>query len=430
MEEPWIAAQMVIGSEERATRDRTGLVRSILHAVARARDLAHLDALILWPHPDADLNREIARGCRSEGVAPLLWFPLLSDAPGVPQPPECLVMSCDDARGHGRSGAWEGLSGGEERFLFSCPNDARYLDSLFTSFERLLGQSDADGVMLDRIRFPGPSNGFESLLGCFCPACAARFESETGGSLAALKEKAGALLRMLHDRGPVSFLAAWKETGSFWAASGLEELAGHRARSILAVVQRFSSVAKARGLSVGLDLYSPSLAPLVGQDYAGLSGLCDWMKPMLYCRAVGPAGLPLEIACLWKAFRALHAPTDPNLIRAGLREVLGWKLPATEAELLAHGLPARVISSELAVMGGLRMKQGVRVYAGIEAVRLPFFGIDITADGLRTSLAEVRPPAVGVIASWNLLHIPEDNQRALGAWGCGAGSVTKDGARS
>jgi hypothetical protein len=416
MGKAWIATQIVVSRDEISKLSRAELVRGLTGAVARARELAHIEAVLLWPTAEPGLTSELARGCRSVGVTPLLWFPVLSDAPGAQQPEESLVMSCEDVRGHGTSGAWEGLAGGEERFLFSCPNNAGYLDSVLHSFGKLLDETDVDGVMLDKIRFPGPSNGFESLLCCFCPSCSAAFKSETGGSLGALKEKAGGLLRSLRGSGPAVFLAAWKKTGSFWSAARLEELAGFRARSIVAAAERFYSFAKSRGLAVGLDLFSPSLAPLVGQDYARLSATCDWMKPMLYCHAAGPAGLPLEIESLWKAFRMLHPRTDPAVIRAGLEDIFGWKLPDTEAELLSRGLPTGTISSELARMAALDVGRRIRVYAGVEAVRLPFFGIDITPGILRASLAEVGAPAAGIIASWNLLHIPEENQRALGGW--------------
>jgi hypothetical protein len=407
---------MVIGSDARSRLPREELVLSVSRAVVRAKKLAHIESLILWPPAEPGLTRELAGVCRAAGVTPLLWFPVLSDSPGVPQPEDTLVMSCDGTRGHGRSGAWEGLAGGEERFLFSCPNNAGYLDSVLRAFAKLLDETDMGGVMLDKIRFPGPSNGFESLVGCFCSACCARFERETGGSFDTLRQEARSFLQELRSSGPARLLSAWKESSSFWKAAGLEELGSFRERSILAAVQRFSELAHERRLEVGLDLFSPSLASVVGQDYAGLSRLCDWMKPMLYCRAVGPAGLPLEILSLWKALQVLHPPADPALIRAGLEEVFGWSLPDTETELLAHGVPAAVISSELARIASLSQGTSGRVCAGIEAVRIPSFGIDTTPEILRASLSEVRASSLGVIASWSLFHIPEDNLRVLGEW--------------
>jgi hypothetical protein len=55
------------------------------------------------------------------------------------------------------------------------------------------------------------------------------------------------------------------------------------------------------------------------------------------------------------------------------------------------------------------------VYAGIEAVSIPYFRIDVTPDALRRSLACLEGAAGGLIASWNLLHISEENLRLIGA---------------
>jgi hypothetical protein len=284
------------------------------------------------------------------------------------------------------------------------------MDQAMRTFSKLLEETHADGVMLDKIRFPGPSNGFESLLGCFCPSCSARFRWETGVALEELKQKARALLLKLRGDGTDSFLSLWEKAGSFWKAADLEDLGQFRARSVHAAVARFASIAHASGQEVGLDLFSPSLAPLVSQDYAELSKQSDWIKPMLYSRAIGPAGLPLEIGSLWKGFQAMHPGSDVALIRSRLRGTFNWELPGTEAELVARGLPAGVISSELARIAGLGLAARARTYAGIEAVH------PITPDILESTLAEVRDPADGVIASWNLLSIPEENLRLLGSW--------------
>jgi hypothetical protein len=412
MADPWIATQLAIGAADRAAFSDV----SIEDAIAQARDVAHIDALILWPSAEPGLAEKLARTCRSRGIRAFLWFPVLSDQPGLPQPVSSLVMNCMGTRGHGEAGAWEGLIGGDERFLFSCPNDERSLEGTFDAFASHLASAELDGVMLDKIRFPSPSNGFESLLTCFCDSCRSLFHKETGQSMDRLRERACDLLLQLREGGPQDLFASWVRTGSLWKAAGLDELAAFRARSITRAVRRFSSQARSWGLEVGLDLFSPSLAPFVGQDYEALSDLCDWIKPMTYCRAVGPAGLPLEIASLWKGLRALDPRGDPAGIGRSLGELFHWEIPDTEAELLARGLPAAVISSELEAIGRMRLAAGVKVYAGIEAMRIPEFGIDVTADSLGQSLREVRAPADGIIASWNLLHIPEDNLRTLGKW--------------
>ena len=97
MGNPWIATQLVVGNEERAATSWEGIVR----AIARAREAARIDALILWPSAEPGLTGELARACRSLCIRPLLWFPVLSDAPGVPQRTESLVENCAGSRGQG-----------------------------------------------------------------------------------------------------------------------------------------------------------------------------------------------------------------------------------------------------------------------------------------------------------------------------------------
>ncbi len=406
----WIAAQLAVGSAERGTFTDS----QIEDAIARGKDLARLDALLLWPSADTRLMERLVRACRNRRVRPYLWFPVLCDLPGAEVPVTSLVMSCTGSRGHGRSGAWKGLADGDEHFLFACPNDERFLEPALRVLEALVDSLAPDGVMLDRIRFPSPSNGFESLLGCFCESCSAEFRKGTGESMDDLRGRASAFLEDLRGKEPREILAEWADAGSPWKAAGLQELAAFRSRSIVRAVRRFGTQAHSRGTEVGLDLFSPSLAPLVGQDYAALGELCDWIKSMTYRRAAGPAGLPLEIACLRRGLQELCPACDPVRLRSAFASLFPWKLPDSDVELLRHGLPASIISSELAAVSAANVREATRVYAGLEAVSIPRFGIDITPEELRRSLAAVRPPARGVIASWNLLHIPEANLRVLG----------------
>ena len=370
----------------------------------------------MWPSVDPSEIGWLAQVCQARGIKAFLWFPVLSDQPGPWLPADSLVTNCMGVRGQGTAGAWEGLAQGDEHFLFSCPNDERSLEITFRAFESQIESAELDGIMLDKIRLPSPSNGFEALLSCFCDSCCSLFQRETGQSMGRLRDRASAFLTQLREKGAQGFCAAWAETGSAWKAAGLEELAAFRVRSVTGAARPFISCARSHGLEVGLDLFSPSLAPLVGQDYMTLSHLCDWIKPMTYCHAVGPAGLPLEIASLRRGLVALCPRCDPAPTYRELDRVFPWSIPATDAKLLQHGLSESVLSSELAAIGRLGLRSGTRVYAGVEAVRIPRFGIDINADVLRRTLGAVGAPAAGIVASWNLLQIPRENLAVLGAW--------------
>jgi len=426
MRKPWIAVQLPAGRASSPDFECGAIERCI----ARARELAHADALIFQAAADRERASLLVSAARRAGLEVLLWFPVLADPPGAAPPPGSLTRNADGSSGHGRSGAWEGLAGGEETFLFGCPNDACNLSAARAALQCLLDSFEVDGVMLDKIRFPSPSNGLESLFSCFCESCRASFEAATGRPMEEVRRRCNAFLASLRSRGAAaldpgrtgagsmgagSTGAGPEGVGSFWGAVGAQALADFRCGSITAMVRNLAGLARARSLRVGLDLFSPSLASLVGQDYPALSGLCDWVKPMTYRAAAGPAGLPLEIACLWKALREFHPGGDGQRARALLERIFPWGLPSDESDLLKNGLPPEVIASELASLRRMPLAPSARVCAGIEAVQIPAFGIHVTPRDLEASLQAAADLADGIIVSWDLRYVPEENLRLIGS---------------
>jgi hypothetical protein len=394
MKQPWIAAQIVPGTGG-AARGKGGP-----EAIPRAAETARLDALIVWPAADPILEDHLL-AARAAGLRTYLWFPVLADLPGLPVENDDATISFDASRGHGRSGAWAGLYGGPETFLFACPGRTRYLERAQAIYRDLLARHDLDGVMLDRIRFPSPANGFEALFSCYCTACAGRFQEAYGRALPRPERLAAALRRFPPAPGLL-------------AAAGCADLADFRAAAVHRVVEPFAALARSRGLTVGLDLFCPTLADFVGQDYRRLSGLCDWVKPMLYCHAVGPAGIPLEIACLWRALDALAAEARERA-PAALRRVFGFDIPDEMNRLLHDGLPEATAGVEMDRLRARNLPDTIRVHAGIEAVRIPAFGVDITPAVLDRYLEAIAGRCDGLVASWNLLAMPRENLRLLGA---------------
>jgi hypothetical protein len=208
----------------------------------------------------------------------------------------------------------------------------------------------------------------------------------------------------------------WRSFEGLWQTAGLQELFDFKRQSVVRVVERFSEEARDRGLQVGLDLYSCSIAPLVGQDYGLLSRYADWLKPMIYCRAVGPAGLPLELACLQEALQILCPRLGERGVRQLLSGLLGWQWPEGVDELLRAGLGEQTITLELQRLAAGKLAGGAQVLTGIEAVRNPDFQIDIAARDLERTLARGLQGTAGVIASWNLMYIPEENLKVIAAF--------------
>jgi hypothetical protein len=99
-----------------------------------------------------------------------------------------------------------------------------------------------------------------------------------------------------------------------------------------------------------------------------------------------------------------------------LSNTLGWDLPPANEQLIAAGVPESIVTLELDRIKHLSTSPDVRICQGVEAVRHPGFGIDILTDTLERYLESLPDWVSGVIASWNLLYIPDENLRYLARW--------------
>ncbi len=411
MREFRVAAQLYLGDRERRSFSLEEVSRTIL----RARKLAGIDRLMIWTTGEPALYEPLVRACRRCEVEPYLWFPVLADAQGAAVGRQELLLHYDGGRGYGRLGAWQELGAGDDEFLFLCPNRDQAVERVLASFRTLLGRLDFGGVMLDRIRYPSAVNGLESLFGCFCESCRERFSETFGQPLEGRRQAAAGFISRLGGL-RAGDTDRWRGFSSLYAEAGLGALATFKERSVTRVVERFAAAAGEGGLEVGLDLYTPSLASMVAQDYGSLSRCCHWLKPMIYCNAVGPAGLPLEVACLQRAFQAACPGLDAGQVRKLLRGLLPWDWPEAEESLLARGLSERTLPTELDRLPRAELAPAARLLVGLEAIRHPDFRIDITRGVLERRLEHLSGRADGLVASWNILYIPEENLRAIGAF--------------
>jgi len=410
MAETWIGSQVVLRSSEIAQDG--DLLHTIEKSISRAAESGTLNALMIWADAGLDEVARITRICRDWGVQAYLWLPLLADTYGYEIKEKDLVVTAEGQRGNGWIGRWGLLGSNAEEFLFVCPNNDAGVEKIFSVYSSLMDGLDLDGVMLDRIRYPSFVNGFETLYTCFCDHCRHRFTAETGRDFDKLRFEVRKFINSLSSWRNDN-LPDWENLEAFYHSPGLQELLRFRKKSIQRVVERYSKYARSRGLSVGLDLFSPSLAGMVGQDYHALSACSDWIKPMIYCHAVGPAGLPLELSCLSDALSALCTNLNEIDSLQFLSNTIGWNLPPSVKQLLRAGITESILSGEIDMIKSLSSSERVRIFPGIEAVRHPGFGIDIRIETLDRYLESLPNWISGVIASWNLLYIPIENLRYL-----------------
>ncbi len=363
-----------------------------------ALDALKPDELILSIHEDyGDLARRIVGQCRRRHVSVSLWTMVCADRPSV-LPPLPLVKDSRGREGYGSIAVWEGMGKGDEKFLFSCPS--AMLDDEEGIARAVASARDigAQGLFLDRIRYPSPANGLEYFGTCSCPACTAAFHRATGLEWPDLA--AEAVNHASRGReGARNFRDAFAPALKF------------RADMVAAVVARYSRAAHAAGLRTGLDLLAPALSVLVGQDYALLSHNADFMKPMLYCKAFAPAGLPLEFRLLMEGLT--RSGVEPDRARQFAAGLSGIGEELLETVQRGGSFPASLAASEMA--RARRQVDSIRgrhseIYAGIELVDHEDYATRVD-DTARDAYLEALS-GENIALCWNILYIPRNHIRA------------------
>ena len=378
----------------------------MLEVVERVRVEIALDILIVGAHEEPDIFRAMTGGSRPVDQV-FLWYNLLSDIDGMETTD--LVVNWLGERSRGWGGWAE--KGGEvsETFRFACPNNPAVRAKTLTRLRELLGRYPFAGVFLDKLRFPSPANGLDEVVSCFCDHCRRAAN--------AIDLDLGAVARLFADRAIVADTPAGAErTASSWlealAAANplLSRFLRFRMDSVTRLVAEAAAEAGSLGRQVALDLFSPGLAPLVGQDYGALARHCVWAKPMTYRVAQGPAGLRLEIPAL--------ADGVARMFGVDMAGISGWAaqhVAAFDGETMREtrdaAVPLPLIQSEIgAAVAALAPKP---VYFGLELVRHPGV-IDITPALVLDMVHAGRAAnAAGLVISWDLMHAPMDGLRAL-----------------
>ncbi len=400
------AAQM---NGNRAMVDRLGL-DGVMGVVQRAAETAELDILIAGGDEIPELYAALTRREKRPAAQVFLWYNVLADNPGLK--PDCGIVNYRGVPSLG----WRVAEAGDEvgeTFTFACPNHPGAGEAVMTRLERLLKEYLFDGVFLDKFRFPSPANGLQEVLSCFCPYCRSAAAS-AGLDLGEVQAWLSHLGARSNTSGPV----VARSSSSGW----LERLVGglsdqeramvsgalrFRAQAVTRLVEEIRTLTHKYGRQVALDLFSPGLAYLVGQDYAALAKQAAWVKPMSYRYANGPAGLRLEIPQLARGLEELlHlAPGQTEgWLKANVPEMAG----STIAEIEREGAPSALISAE--TRRAVEMAGTTPVYMGVEAVSIPAFNIHITPDHIRQMLSIAHEAgARGVVLSWDLLYMPGEN---------------------
>jgi len=409
MKNIWIGTQIFIGEKE--IKDFS--IEYIKKRIVSAKRYLNLNSLIVRTNYDNGVYENLIKICREYEIDIYLWFTVLADIQDYEIRKEELVTNYKNKQGYGQIGRWDKLGIGDEKFLFICPNNEYVMDNISYVLKNLLNRLDFDGVFFDRIRYPSCVNGFESFFTCFCDSCKEKFYNSYGFSLDSYRKTIDDFLDNLKQI-TVKELNGWNGLESLWDFVVSSKFIEFKNMNIYTTVKRFSDYVKSKNKKVGLDLYSISLAQFVSQDYKLLSKCCDWIKPMIYCHALGPAGIPLEISCLIRALRILCPKLSENVIINFFNKIFDNKLPENENKILKKGILEEFVSIELAKIKKLKLSKEVQIYPGVETVKIPQFSTYIDKKILEKYLSQIKQEVTGFIASWNLLYIPDDNLEIIG----------------
>jgi len=345
-----------------------------------------------------DLPTPLVQVCRDltqkAGTKLFLWHPLLTANDAIPN-------SDWYTRGPGR----EPVPGFQDmpEFTFLCPNQPAARAFVLRRLERSLDNGMYDGVFLDRIRYPSPTAHPDRRLACFCEHCR-RAATAAGLDLTAVQR---AVVHMLASAGGIKafihcLLAPQIDTHLHEDSATLNAFLDFRAESVLRIVRAAVEMVYAKGLTVGLDCFSPALTRMVGQDLTQLTQMSEWIKVMTYLHTLGPAGLPFELLDL--AGWLVEGKSIPETqAMTWLSKATHLPLPATRDALREQGLP----SAALTIEANHARAVGVRpLWMGIELVEIP--GVShLDSTRLEHDLETLRTTDVeGLVLSWDLWHIP------------------------
>jgi len=233
-----------------------------------------VDKVIIGWNLEKEQYLEVGEFLHSRDIDMICWLPVFSEIGHLETTEESIDI-------WGMKPAPYNLQEGED-FTFFCPSSPVNIEAVKSIYGKYFSDCGFDGVFLDKIRTASFVAGKSGVFSCGCERCKAIYE-RNGFDLDALRHL------------PESELSPDNPL----CRRFLEIKAGIISGSVAELEDWFH----AQGLTVGLDLFAPSLAAIVGQDYAALSANADFVKPMMYRKTDAPAGIGFEMRAFRPDFR-------------------------------------------------------------------------------------------------------------------------------
>ena len=285
-------------------------------------------------------------------------------------------------------------------FRFLCLDEQDVVEAGLARSIELARETEADGVLLDRIRWHSSSQDPAHELTCFCSA-SQRTAAQAGLDLAWVAADVTAMAdTLVGRRALVSALLGRAVDGP------LADFLDWRAATVTRVVERLGAGLREAGLRAALDVFTPALARSVGQDLAALGPLGEWSKSMTYFEALGPASMPFELGGYARWLEAAGEKDAPGF----LADLLGFPAPG----IAGRGAQSEALGQETASL--IEAIGIARSVVGLDAVEIPAV-CEVADEDLDARIGTLRLVGVGLSPCWELLFMDERRTQLIAeAW--------------
>ena len=240
-------------------------------------------------------------------------------------------------------------------FGSGSPNSRELRDRNLSFYAEIAGMEGLAGVFVDGCRFASPASGLMPFLTDFS-IHSERRAVELGFDFALMKRDAAAFLALLRTGGSLRGMSCIGSPSGMleWltARPGIFEWLRFRRACATAHFRDIAGILHGAGKRMGVYIFAPSLASLVGQSYADLAPFVDVFAPMLYRNypdKPGIACLNWELACLPDELGVADSPSEEALMElvlafTGLADVV----PSRRVRQIQSSVPPEAVGRETA----------------------------------------------------------------------------------
>jgi len=229
-----------------------------------------------------------------------------------------------------------------------CPSKSKTVEYVIQLLKGIVGHYSSQAVMLDRMRYPdwsGDKVRPERMLTCFCPKCEKGME-EYGIDLALLKNELNKILSAYHQN-PEKLLDLQISTEG---KIEIKKWILFRQENITRLTTKVSNSLRRWSEEVGvgkkfwLNLWSPSFAKFLGQNYNSLAEICDGAKHFPYHRLGGGA----DLAGLVKELAGEDEDLQEKIFNLVIK-ILGLPYDLSFKKFKDIGLPVEFVARETSI---------------------------------------------------------------------------------